>query len=350
MFEGRDPDDRSLRTEKAGRLQSWDRDGFHGLLRLGALYHDIGKYIIKERHPTIGWYVAEYIDPKEKAHLRQVLAERDEYFQLLLTIIRDHDQFGVLSTGEASYPILLRAARPVLSTLQPQHVLSALMMCNLADMVGTFRVDGQAVDRLVHDWEWMLRALKECELSGANLDELVFKQASEVTSVSERIWRLLVEASRRFPERKKELGNKDLVTNALRMVFGNDPALSQFARQFTRICKLDYGKKFFEALIEYCEGPRNPKIGRLPLRSSLERPEDVENVVYAALSILKRITTTYGAMLESGPGMGNLIGVEMKDLTPESAPEKTARIIDLIVRQHYPGLTWMMSDVPAWFF
>jgi len=40
----------------------------------------------------------------------------------------------------------------------------------------------------------------------------------------------------------------------------------------------------------------------------------------------------------------------MKDLTPTNAPEKTARIIDLVLTRHYPGLIWMMSDAPAWYF
>ena len=48
--------------------------------------------------------------------------------------------------------------------------------------------------------------------------------------------------------------------------------------------------------------------------------------------------------------VGSLIGVEMKDLTPRNAPEKTAQIIELLHKSHYPGLSWMMSDCLAWYF
>ena len=75
-----------------------------------------------------------------------------------------------------------------------------------------------------------------------------------------------------------------------------------------------------------------------------------DDVIYAAFAVLKCITVTYAAMMRSDEGLGNLIGVELKDITPDNAPEKTKRIIELIVTSHYPGLTWMMSDTPAWYF
>ena len=74
------------------------------------------------------------------------------------------------------------------------------------------------------------------------------------------------------------------------------------------------------------------------------------DLVYAVLAILRRITSTYSAMVNVENGLGNLIGVEMKDLTPRNVLEKTARIIDLLLKSHYPGLSWMMSDVPVWYF
>src|SRR3972149_2030170 len=107
------------------------------LFRLAALYHDIGKYIIKERHPTVGWYTMEYFNPGDKDGLRELLDNREDYLQLLLVLIRDHDQFGVLSTGEASYPILLRAANSLgYKNEDAARVISASRRLNLADMAG----------------------------------------------------------------------------------------------------------------------------------------------------------------------------------------------------------------------
>ena len=150
---------RKIVTEVRMRFGTWNRATFDGIMRLAALYHDLGKYIISERHPTIGWFIAEYIDDgQQKDALRELLGS-NQYLQLLLTIIRDHDQFGVLTTGEASYPILMRAISET-QTLQPQQVISAVALCNLADMIGTFDIDGETVRKLKDDWEWVLFPLE----------------------------------------------------------------------------------------------------------------------------------------------------------------------------------------------
>jgi len=97
---------------------------------------------------------------------------------------------------------------------------------------------------------------------------------------------------------------------------------------------VDYGKRFFVRLIDYCER---------------EQKDDID-VIYSILGILKRLTITYAAMMRTESGRKHLIGVELNALAPIDFPEKTARIVELIIRSHYPGLTWMMSDVPAWYF
>jgi hypothetical protein len=203
-------------------------------------------------------------------------------------------------------------------------------------------------------------ALDYCAKSGTRLDEHIIQQASRIRSaaqtqwevdllkehphvripnVSERVRRLLMEASRKYPARREEFDDEQLIASCLQTVFGSENGMREFANQFTYVCKLDYGKRFFDALIRYCE--EDSKAGR-------RRSKD--EVIYAAFAVLKRITVTYAAMIRSGDGLGNLIGVELKDLTPDNAPEKTNRIIELIVSIHYPGLTWMMSDTPAWYF
>ena len=73
-------------------------------LRVAALYHDIGKYVNTDRHPTIGWYLVSSMYPDERAKLQAMLTRTE--LRTLLTIVRDHDKFGVLSTGEASLPLL----------------------------------------------------------------------------------------------------------------------------------------------------------------------------------------------------------------------------------------------------
>jgi hypothetical protein len=365
IFEGRcKPDQIKRLTEAIEKIQNnvgpEDRTG--ALFRLAALYHDIGKCIIKERHPMIGWYMMQYIDPEEREKLRHLLNDSEEDFGLLMIVLRDHDQFGVLSTGEASFPILLNAVRSQKTSGEQKRIVSTLALCNLADIVGSFKVDGDATDRIIDDWQWLLGALEHCKKKRLRLDEYLIQTASRtnsgfpdaweteliqkhglktIPSVSERVRRLLMEASRGYPDRRNEFDNEKLITDKLEVVFGNQTA-KEFASEFAHICKLDYGKRFFDVLIRYCEGSSDTGAKRERMST--------ENVIYAVFAILKRLTTTYAAMIKSGSGAGNLIGVELKDLTPENAPEKAERITQLIISSHYPGLAWMMSDTPAWYF
>jgi len=312
------------------------------LLRVCALYHDIGKYIVLDRHPMVGWYTVQYVDPEQREQLRELLLGNEDYLQLVTIIIRDHDHFGVLNTGEASYPILLRAAHSLLrGTLHDdqraedqKRIISALVICTLADMAGTFKVDGETVDKLLRDWRWFCEAIDYCAKNREHLDDYVIKEASSIALVQERIRRLLQEASREWDVRRRSLNNMVLINDAFATVFATSTTQDEFALQFTHICKLDYGKRFFVRLIDYCER---------------EHKDDID-VIYSILGILKRITITYAAMMRTESGRKHLIGVELNALAPIDFPEKTARIVELIIRSHYPGLTWMMSDVPAWYF
>jgi hypothetical protein len=348
-------------------------DNAQAFFRIAALYHDVGKYIIRERHPTIGWYTLEYLRPEDKKTLRSLLGEREDYLQLLLIMVRDHDEFGVLSTGEASYPILLRPAHSLGHSLFDQkRIISAIMWLNLADMAGTPGIDLFSYDlhKVLNDLEWFLNALDHCSDGKERLDHYVIKEASKERHVVRRISRLLLEASRDIPSRIAELrqpspleyvgsdlrqtGQEEwmvhrLVRQQLETVYSTQIPRRNFAREFTHICKLDYGKRFFKSLAEYCEGPQSAP-GRTMLPHVARERIDTENLIYFVLAILRRMSSTYSAMERIEGEVGNLIGIEMKDLTPRNAPEKTAQIIDLLIKSHYPGLSWMMSDCLAWYF
>jgi hypothetical protein len=360
-----------------------EADEAANLLRIAALYHDIGKYIISERHPVIGWHIIQHMDPKQKDRLRD-FCRGEESFRLLMVVLRDHDQFGVLSTGEASFPILLGAANSGHGLDTQEQIISALLLCNLADMAGVPKLefDGEAADRLLDDWQWYLGALRYCAEERIYLDEYVIREASRISpgpsqvqkweadlmkrdllfsvpSVCERIRRLLMECSREDPdkpetrrkwmERRRRLSSPQVIYDRLQTVFGSDNTLREFALRFTHICKLDYGKRFFRVLIDQCEWSDD-----YDQPTSSEQAEQAtkaaDSAIYATYAILKRITTTYAGMMDVHGTRGNLIGVEMKDLAPDGAPEKAKRIALLIREIHYPGLAWMISDTPAWYF
>jgi hypothetical protein len=302
----------------------------------------------------------EYLEPTQRDALRALLGNREDYLQLLLIMVRDHDQFGVLSTGEASYPILLGAATSLGNSFEDQkRTISAIMWLNLADMAGTPGLDLNTEDlnKIIGDWKWYLEALQICADKKQRLDDYVILEASKEELVEQRICRLLLESCRKTPRRLEELcvQNRNekmvssLVRNQLRTVYPTQNPRREFASQFTHICKMDYGLRFFAKLAEYCEGA--PTSGeKRSLSSWSEKRLDSDLLIYAVLAILRRTTGTYLAMIRPDRGVGNLIGVEMKDLTPRNAPEKTAQICKLLIESHYPGLSWLMSDCPAWYF
>lgn len=324
------------------------------LFRVAALYHDIGKYIIRERHPTVGWYTMAYLNPAQKDALRTLVGNNEDYLQLLMIMIRDHDLFGVLSTGEASYPILLRTATSLGSAVEDEkRTVSAIMWLNLADIAGTAGIDLHKEDliKIIDDWKWFIRAIEKCADKNQRLDDYVIREASSGDLVDERISRLLLEASRQEPNRLKELRAKNLpmfIQDKLDTVYPTQNPRREFNYQFTLVCKLDYAKRFLATLVDYCEGPRDADDASHRHRS--EKREELDDLIYAVLAILRRITSTYLAMMQSESGPGNLIGVEMKDLTPSTAPEKTTRMIKMLLKNHYPGLSWLMSDCLAWYF
>ncbi len=377
-----------------GKLFSNFDENAQALFRIAALYHDIGKYVIKERHPTVGWYTLEYLNIRDREALRSLLGNREDYLQLLLIMVRDHDVFGDLSTGEASYPVLLRAANSLGNDLYSQsQIISAMMWLNLSDVAGTpgIELNSEDLNKLIYDWHWFLKALEDCCRENEQLDNYVIRRASEEKMVIRRISRLLLESSRDVPRRRAEFrqpqdpdkqnnGMRDhwnelrlgryraanrgdeieipdqletlivtqWVQNQLEKVYPTQIPRRDFCIQFTHVCKLDYAKRFFQSMVEYCEGPLQSGENR-PVHEWSKERVSTEDLIYSVLAILRRMTSTYAPMVRIENGMGNLIGVEMKDLTPKNAPEKTSKIIQLLRDSHYPGLSWLMSDCLAWY-
>lgn len=350
-----------IQAEIAARFGDFNEQA-RFLFRIAALYHDIGKYIIRERHPTIGRYTMEFLEPRQRDLLRQMLGDREDFLQLLLVMVRDHDQFGVLGTGEASYPILIGAATSLGAAIDNQvRTVSSILWLNVADMAGVenLNMTSDDLERVISDWQWYIDALNTCYQKQERLADFIIRRASEEELVIRRISRLILEAARKAPARYGELREIDgsagemrvteLVRRQLRTVYPTHIPRREFTFEFTHICKLDYAKRFFEALVDFCEGPRIDDRKR-PLNAWAAERVDTERFIYANLAILRRITSTYSAMIDSKRGPGNLIGVEMKDLTPDHATEKTSQICRLLLDSHYPGLSWIMSDCPAWYF
>jgi hypothetical protein len=139
------------------------------------------------------------------------------------------------------------------------------MWLNVADVAGTpgLEINSEDLRKILSDWQWFSDALTVCARTGERLDDYVIQQASVETQVIERISRLILESCRNVPGRQAELRKSSgvslvvnqLVRNQLHTVYPTQNPRREFALQFTRVCKLDYGKRFFSSLVDYCEGP-----------------------------------------------------------------------------------------------
>ncbi|MBM3211751.1 hypothetical protein FJZ33_06010, partial [Candidatus Poribacteria bacterium] len=171
------------------------------LLRIAALYHDIGKVIISERHSLEGFYYFAHVKPSQRGKLEKILGEGDillgaERFKILSNMLKYHDLWGVLSTGEGSVIVLL--------DVLPYHIahpidqittLSLLLLINMADIMEAIepeRYDSKA-KLLSEEWEKLCKEVEESKGDRQELtNNLIRKDQREAIAI-ERIRRLLCE-------------------------------------------------------------------------------------------------------------------------------------------------------------
>lgn len=308
-----------------------DHEAIKTFLRVAALYHDIGKYINLDRHPVIGWYMVSSMYPDERARLRTLLSPSE--MRTLLTIIRDHDKFGVLSTGEASMPLLASITNLMQEEVKTQKQrLTALMLVSLADMSASFPLTSCVAATVAHDWGRLVEGLENAWGDRGRLLDHVVQEAQQYENTVERIRRLLMEASLDPGGQWDLIDDRELVSDVLKTTFRN--RVDVFCEDFALVSKLDYSLKFFRLVVQRCR----------------ERGIDSSTTIaHIIIDILKGIVETYSGMLHSRRGHYQPIGIEFSGLTPAHAPEKAIALIDLLLERPAEGLAWLLSDVPAWY-
>ena len=300
-------------------------------LRVAALYHDVGKYVNIERHPTIGWYLVSSMFPEEQAKLKLLLTRTE--LRTLLTIIRDHDKFGVLSSGEASLPLLASITNLMQEEVKIQEQrLTALMLVSLADMSASFPLSSCVAGTVIQDWSRFIKALENAWGDRGRLLPYVVQEARQYESTVERIRRLLMTVSRDDTGQWEAIDDKELISDILKTTFTN--RIDVFCEDFALVAKLDYSLRFFRLIVQEC---RDRGI------------TNASSIAHVIVNILKGIVDTYGEMLHARRGHYRLIGVEFSSLAPAHAPEKARALINLLLERPAEGLAWLLSDVPAWY-
>jgi hypothetical protein len=300
-------------------------------LSVAALYHDIGKYVNTDRHPTIGWYLVSSMYPEERAKLKLLLTRTE--LRTLLTIIRDHDKFGVLSSGEASLPLLASITHLMQEEVKVQEQrLTALMLVSLADMSASFPLSSCVAGTVIQDWSRFIKALENAWGDRGRLLPYVVQEARQYESTVERIRRLLMTVSRDDTGQWEAIDDKELISDILKTTFTN--RIDVFCEDFALVAKLDYSLRFFRLIVQECR------------RRGIISTSSIAHII---VNVLKGIVDTYGEMLHARRGHYRLIGVEFSSLAPAHAPEKAKALIDLLLERPAEGLAWLLSDVPAWY-
>lgn len=301
------------------------------LLRVAALYHDIGKAINTDRHPTIGWYMVSAMYPGELAKLRAMLTRPE--LRTLLTIIRDHDKFGVLSTGEASLPLLASITNLMQEQVKVQEErLTALMLVSLADMSASIPLTSCVAETVIRDWKSFIKALENAWGDRGRLLPHIIHEAQQYDYTVERIRRLIATVSYDATGQWPTIDDRELISDILKTTFMN--RIDMFCQDFALVAKLDYSLRFFRLVVQECH------------QQGIDNPSSIAHVI---VNVLKGIVETYSDMLHPSRGQYRLIGIEFSDLAPPHAPEKARALIHLLLERPAEGLAWLLSDVPAWY-
>ncbi len=143
----------------AGKLSEDDKR----LLRCAAIYHDIGKSLIRARHGPEGADVIKDSGRKARKQFCNLGFRRpDLYF--ISDLIRFHDYLAMIGTGEVSYLIFAEVLSPVsnISLSVPTYAnkfLNFLLLLNLADLASSIgKVGGEEFTVLMHDFENIKKA------------------------------------------------------------------------------------------------------------------------------------------------------------------------------------------------
>lgn len=143
-------------------------------LTLCALYHDLGKVIRRDRHPEIGANLLRSFNETEQKNLVRLLAESandggdedaaNNRFSRLVSVVRHHDKFGVVSTGEASLPIFsdilyFRSDEDSLPGILKN--VTMVMLTNLADIAAVLPPSGNESKSKAYDLAGQVYQLRE---------------------------------------------------------------------------------------------------------------------------------------------------------------------------------------------
>ncbi len=350
-----------------------DREFF----KLAALFHDIGKYIEIDNHPQIGLYLIRDFSGTDAGRLESIIGR--EYFASLCSVVFHHDKFGVVQTGEASLPIFADVPYYSSNLSTIKGVLKNFVfvcLCNLIDIAGSVtpgsdgpnQLKKETIDRILDDWRVLVQSLKTAEGERERLKAGLITYAAKTDQAIQRIKRLLISSTEHYPDIQEGFDTAYLepkIASALSC------SMTEFAGGMARIAKLDYGLRFFRALVTgICEeqlsqsgntimssDPRKIEILNEMLhgnRTNIEKIRDI--VTIKILKILERFVLRNRSLLWNGNGHLNTLrigyqmgGVLGKDVNNDTLPQIIIKSL-INIDSEPAALSWIADRCPIWFF
>lgn len=325
-----------------------NKDYLSKLCCCAALYHDIGRAIALERHPYEGYHIVHDLGaveplPGDPPPETQVFknwisqsrspgmspSESATYFRFFSRLLRYHDMWGNITTGEASV-VMFSCALELSESRAEGHIafLGHLLLLNLADQFGTPGLLGRdgkpqgipdsVRDHLLEHWTAVASAVRETRGDAESIRSELMKHAEREGETIERITALLHAAHIDYAKPEVEF--------ALRTECGGK--FSAFCKDFG-VVRLAYALRFFRCVSDL----------------SKKRKLTVDRQALLVIRTLKRIVDTYESLIRANKEQGRETGIEMSWLSRNTAVQSS--IVWSLIGES-PGVWgWIDDEVSA---
>jgi hypothetical protein len=338
-------------------------------LRFVVLYHDIGKVFHRDKHPALGKHVLESLDDNQRHRFLQIMntcfGDESKFYELL-EVVAYHDLFGTLCTGEASRVALINASGLRMKKVEDaSRLLTYLAIANLADMYGSVGdISLRIVQNVLSDWYYMITTFglgkREADrvTSKADIEKIVVESQQEPERTVERIKRMHLTAifesniikDQKWREVLAAKITDDVVRSALSKHLG--PQVKDFCARYALVCKLDYAKRFMNAL---SDAWIKKEIERLTQSEENQEYENVMNSIRIAplsavvVAVLVRLVRCYYDQSIPTDSDAKRIGVELMGLI--RSPRIIERVIKLLLSDgSSEGVNWIADEATAFYF
>lgn len=334
---------------------------------LEAFLHDVGKALTYAKHPTRGEYLVTRLETEQRDEFIKLLGNGDirkgeEKFNQIKKIIAFHDRFGVLSTGEASYGILvdiLDLGSREIDLDKARKTISHIMILNLIDIDASIGgLYSKKVEIILDDWYDTCQnsnsPLKQSRGDRTEFERLLLELATKNERTITRLARLINESYRsgkKAEETKQGLefdvslwpeydvedfyGKvQDVVQTAIGINW------DEFRKDFAHVVKMDY------LLYVTTEIVRN-NWEKWKKDKSKNAQEEITDII---VKVVIKLRDQFTRLIRQADTRMR-IGIDLSVL--RQTPDVTEQIAILLGgddREANIGLDWLATEASAWPF